>query len=125
VGVEKFLYFNEKRHYLWAAYEYGTTDADGLNFDAKAQLVAAGISLSLPRKYALTASAAYVETNYGNFVGPRKRRSAKQTYRAELSRPLGEKLTLSLGYAYSFDDSNYAILETEQNVATVSLKRKF
>jgi hypothetical protein len=124
-GIEKYLYLKNNRHYIWAAYEYAWTDADGVNFDARAHRISGGFSASLSKKLILNGSGEYADTRYVNFLGPRRRTSAKQTYSGELTRIIGDKLSLSVGYSYSFDDSNYAALETERNLATFRVKRRF
>lgn len=124
-GIEKYLYLKNNRHYIWAAYEYAWTDADGVNFDSRAHQISGGFSVSLSKKLILNGSARYAHTRYVNFLGPPRRRSAKQTYSGKLTRILGDKLSLSVGYSYSFDDSNYAALETVRNLATFTVKRRF
>ena len=96
-----------------------------MNFDARAHQFSGGFSASLSKKLILKGTAEYNHTRYPNFLGPRRRRSAQQIYSAEVIRALGDKLSISLGYSYAFDDSNYRDLETIRNLATFSVKRRF
>lgn len=124
-GIENYLYFDQKRHYVWGGYEYTTTWADGVNFDARAHKFSGGLSLTLMKDLILSASAQYVLTRYVNFAGTPKRRSAAQTYSVELARKFAQNLIVKLAYSYTFDDENITAFETVRNIATLSVTRQF
>jgi len=108
------------RHLAWGSYAYESTDADGANFDARSHLVSAGLTLALPLDLSLDLGGEWAFVDYVNYVDPPRRRTFKQAYLARLNKRVTPRFTLSAAYAYTFEDSNIALFEFRQHVATLS-----
>ena len=118
-------YLPGRRHYVWVAYTPEITRSRGRNFDAIAHSGSVGASFSLPQDLSLDLTATFGHTRYNHFIPLPRRLSRGQSYSAQLSKKVSEHFSLSVGYAHSFDDSNYKTLEYHRNVVTVSGRLTF
>jgi tetratricopeptide (TPR) repeat protein len=118
-------YLPGRRHYVWAGYEFTQYDTDGANFDAYAHAGSVGASVALPWDLRLDLGAELGYTRYFNYVDSPKRRALKQTYTAWLTKQVTANLSVSVAYAYTFDDSNIRDLETRRNLFTVNARYSF
>jgi len=124
-AIRHIHYLPGRRHYVWAGYEFTRYETEGRNFDADAHGGAAGVSVSLPWDVRLDFGAELIHTRYVHFVETPQRRSFKQIYTAWLTKSITPNLSVSLAYAYSFDDSNIRDFETRRNVFTASARYAF
>ncbi len=125
VGLSQYLFFDERRHYLWVDYRFRHADADGSNFDVLAQSGVVGASLGLPHRLRADLNVSFDYEKYVHFRGSPDRRSRRWTLSTALSRPLRGGLAVSLGYLYANDDSNYRSFEWDRHLATLTLGNRF
>jgi hypothetical protein len=125
VGLSQYLFFEERRHYVWGDYRFRHADADGSNFDTLSQYGRVGASLGLPYRLRADLKGSFEYETYVHFRVSPKRRSRRWTLSADLSRPLIGGLVASLGYLYANEDSNYRSLQWDRHLATLTLGYRF
>lgn len=125
VGTKQYVFFDSRRHYVWAGYEYQHNDADGLNFTYRTHLVQGGVVLSLPWAMQFSATGSYADRDYYDFVGFGPRETDIATVSAVVAKDVVENLSLSLGYWYTDEDSTISLLDFDRQIATFSLIYSF
>lgn len=120
VTLRHVQYLPGRRHYIWVAYAPEITRSRGRNFDAVVHSGSVGASFSLPWKLIFDVTATFGHTLYNNFTPRPRRVSRSQSYSAQLTKKVTDQFSILVGYAHTFDDSNYKVLESHRNVVTLS-----
>jgi len=115
-ALAQYVFFDRRRHYLWAAYEFEHAAADGSNFDANGHTGTVGFSATLPFELNLHGSFEYAEVDYPHFQG-RNRRTDRIAASGGLGRALWDGLKAALSYSFADEDSNVPGLSTKRHVA--------
>lgn len=124
-GVNEYVYFDNRKHYVSIGYGYRNIDAEGINFDAFANRVTLGFGATLPFDIKVDGSATYKREIYPDFQGPVARMSDQQIYSLQVRKNLTEKLELSASYRYDIDNSNYRELEAERQIGSLTFTYSF
>lgn len=124
-GLRQYVFFENRRHYLWLGYAYRRNDAEGTNFEYRGHVVSGGAAATLPWDVHLSLSAEYVSEDYIKFLGIESRDTDRLTLSLLLSKRLWEDLRLTIGYARTDENSTIEVLDFERGVTTVSLIYEF
>lgn len=125
LGVTHYLYFAERRGYVWGGYEYQWSDADGLNFESRTHRVGGGVAAPVPLGARLDVSAEYARDDYPDFQGPRKRQTDRWSASVALSRPVWEPLVVTLSYSYRREDSSLDQLDYDRHIVGLTMGFSF
>jgi len=127
-GITQYFPFTlfERQSRFSLGYTYKNRQADGVNFDSSAHTVSAGLLLALPEKFTLNLSGNLAWDEYSRFPGVL---GARETtiWGASIgvSRPLTDRLSATLTYSYTHEDSNYTVLDHDRSIVGLTLGYSF
>lgn len=124
-GVNQYVYFDNRKHYISLGYGYRNIDAEGINFDAFANRFTLGFGATLPLDIKVDGSATYKREIYPDFQGPVARMSFQQIYSLQVRKNLTEQLEVSASYRYDIDNSNYNELEAKRQIGSLTFTYAF
>ncbi|MDJ0895412.1 MAG: tetratricopeptide repeat protein [Alphaproteobacteria bacterium] len=123
--VHQYVFFENRRHHFFVAYNYELDRTEGDNFDSFSHLGLVGASIGLPAEVRLELRGEAGLQIYPSFRAPDDRRVGRWSAGATLSRPIVDSLVGVLGYDYSEEDSNFEVLEFDRHVISFSLGYTF
>ena len=124
-GLTQYYYFEDRRNYVFAGYAYLRNNAKGSFFDERGHRLSVGGAALLPWDVRLLARAEYQWRDFDRYPIEPKRSFERQRYSISLTKPVAERLAVTLGYSHINEDSNYSSLSYRQNVFVLSLTYDF
>ncbi|WP_374446162.1 tetratricopeptide repeat protein [Stella sp.] len=125
LGITQYYYFEDRRNYLFGGYAYLRNDAKGSFFDETGHRLSVGGAVLLPWDLRLLARAEYQWRDFDRYPIEPKRSFERQHYTISLTKPIAERLAVTLGFSHIDEDSNYSSLSYRQNVFALSLTYDF